>query len=224
MNYGGTNDIIDNKNRYCPRCGKSTDTHKPFPFVSSGTATAKLLAQLQQALDDSAMTAAVKAYQTLKTTTMIGSAVATIGSSVRQYVTFSGTGVDLFAHLDRKYFGKDVILITAQNALVNNKFPNNPAACKLDSSLPTTFTPVQPVAQNRNRDYPVGSCAAPKLLAQIYNDAFAAKAQIQTVELAEILWFDTTSGGGHNRDWSTGQIVMSCDTCKQVLPQMLCSN
>ena len=39
--------------------------------------------------------------------------------------------------------------------------------------------------------------------------------------MAEILWSDP-SESGHDWDWSTGQLVCSCDTCKQVVPMMLC--
>jgi hypothetical protein len=111
-----------------------------------------------------------------------------------------------------------------ENALVNNKFPNNPWARAKGSSVLATFTPVAHRPQRRGLDYKLGSCAAPKLLVQIYNNAITAKTTINKIEMAELLWFDTTSGGRRNPDWSTGQIVMSCDTCKQVLPQILCSN
>ena len=232
MNYGGSNDVINSR---CLRCGKPPDTHKPFPFVSSGDLTASLLNNLSNALKDNVEGLYLRGYQSAVTTSMMGAAVALIGTEKRQYLSLSGPGTDLLNHINRRFIGNDVVLVDAPNGLDNlimgaggviagGEFPNNPYARKRDSSVSKVFRVARPPLQNRNRDYPLGTCAAIKLLTRIYKDAVALGQDINSIELAELLWFDNTAGGQHNRDWSTGQIVMSCDTCKQVLPQILCSN
>lgn len=233
MNYGGSNDVI---NSICPRCGKSPDTHKPVPFVSSGSVTSSLLSKLSSALKDNAVGVYLQGYQSAVKTSMMGAAVALIGTEKRQYLSLSGPGTDLFNHIDRRFIGNDIVLVSVPNGLDNlvigaggaiasGEFPNNPYARKQDSSVPKAFSVNRPPAQGNNRDYPLGTCAAIKLITRIYKDAAELGKDIQSIEMAEMLFFDLTSNGGNrNRDWQTGQIVMSCDTCKQVLPQILCNN
>ncbi|HZB29552.1 MAG TPA: hypothetical protein VE465_05245 [Streptosporangiaceae bacterium] len=223
--YGGSNDVIQ---QTCPRCGKSPDTHKPFPRINTGEDSERLLEQFRNSLDDLSeatiksnnlreayLKLATGAGGTVYSTSMMGAAVATIGSKVMGYVALSGPGPAVFSKwIKRNKMPKDTVIIEVTNTLVSGKL--------LDISL-KQFTPIAPVAQGRGRDYPLGSCAAQKLLHRILADAVAANQKVTAIEFCEMFWQDF-GAEGHNRDWSTGQIVQSCDTCKQVIPQMLCSN
>jgi hypothetical protein len=204
MNYGGNNDVITQ----CPSCQKSCDTHKPFPFISSDDFTADLAGKLQTALDDSVIRGLLKGFDKSRTSCMVGAARATINSGVYTYVTISGGNLEPLQHIAS--LGKDVQVVTDVSAL------------PLQSIAGVRLNP-NPAPNNRNRDYPVGSCAAQKLLMAIFRDADAhgGRSKITKINLAEILWSDP-SNSGHNRDWSTGQLVCSCDTCKRVVPMMLC--
>jgi hypothetical protein len=145
---------------------------------------------------------------------MMGAAIATIGSTVKQYVTLSGPGPNLIARW-MKYdkLPKGLVVVDANNVLRSGR---------LYDITGKQFAPTR-TPQNRGRDYPLGSCAAQKLLDQIFADARAARQPITSIQLSEMFWRDFAAEN-HNREWSTGQIVPSCDTCKQVLPQMLCTN
>ncbi|GAA6624244.1 hypothetical protein [Scytonema sp. NUACC26] len=208
MNYGGNNDVNNNT---CPRCGKSCDTHRPFAFISSDQKTEELVRKLQGNLDEVITRALVKGFDKSRETCMVGSAIATINSRVYQYVTISGAKTELLTQM-KQNLGKDVRVITSASGL------------PLKTIQGKTLEP-QPIRQNRNRDYPLGSCAAQKLLMSVFNQAQSSGGadKLTKLSMAELLWCDSTTGEGHNRDWSTGEIVCSCDTCKQVIPMMLCS-
>lgn len=207
IRYGGSNDIIGS---VCPRCGKSPDKHA-LQSIVSGEASRKLMESLQKALGDLSKEAILKGYDMPGfSSSMMGTAVATIGSEKRSYVSLSGPGVSLLPHMKKGGLGKDVYIVDA------------PAVVAFYDFNGKTFTPVAPIAQGRGRDYPLGSCAAQKLLSRIFQDAATAKKKVTALDMSELLWLDFAAKG-HNRDWSTGSIVVSCDTCKQVVPQMLCT-
>ncbi|RKH21378.1 hypothetical protein D7X74_01475 [Corallococcus sp. CA047B] len=226
MIYGGSNDILDPNsaasrirfpsngaarspyNGKCPACDKSCDTHKPFPFVSSDDFTEKLAKKLQGLLDAARVRGLLKGFELSKGACMVGAARATINSKVYTWVTISGGITDMLGQFDNT-LGKDVQIVKTASALPLR-------------NIKGTAVTGTPVAWNRNRDYPAGACAAQKLLMEVFNQAKGTPGKISKLTLAEILWSDP-AGNGHNRDWSTGQLVESCDTCKQLIPMMLCS-
>jgi hypothetical protein len=61
-----------------------------------------------------------------------------------------------------------------------------------------------------------------KLLNKIFQDARDAKQEVKSIDMSEMFWRDFAAQQ-YTRAWSTGQIVPSCDTCKQILPQILCN-
>lgn len=203
MNYGNANDLI----RFCPRCAKSIDTHG-IPLIRSDEKTEKLADKMQQALSVVAKRSADKGFDPMRTSTMVGAATAKIGDATFTFVTISGASTAMLAQMAS--FGKEVTVLTDQSALPLTTILGDPLV-------------MAPTAHGRNRDYPVGSCAAQKLLMAIFRKAREKKAAISAINMAEILWSDPHESG-HNRDWSTGSVVCSCDTCKRVVPAMLCDH
>lgn len=203
MNYGNTNDVITN----CPRCGESTDRHG-FALISSDKVTENLAMKLQGMLDGMAKNSALKGQGPLRDTCMVGAATARIGSQDFTFATISGADIAILNLLPPGQLGKDVILVKDGTAAPLETITGKPL-------LPS------PRKVNRGRDYLLGACAAQKLLMAIFRKQKESKGKISRISIAEILWSDPTNAG-HNRDWSTGSVVCSCDTCKQVVPQMLC--
>lgn len=206
MNYGNANDVTE----FCGRCGERIDKHKPFNIIRSDERTEKLAKSMQKALDGVAIHAIKKGYDSGTDITMVGAATATIKNEYIEFVTVSGPGVELLSYIQGLNLGNKVKVIDVYNA--------TPLRTLMGKPLNPTIT-----KQGRNRDYPIGSCAAQKLLAAIFQEAQKKGGGkfIEAINMAEILW-NNPSISGHNPDWSTGQIVGSCDTCKQVAPQMLC--
>lgn len=202
MNYGNANDLIT----HCPRCGESTDRHG-FGLIRSDEKTEKLAYRLQEALDRVAKSSAVKGLTPLRGTCMVGAATARIGSQDYTFATISGADIAILNQIGG--LGKDVTLIKKTTAEPLRTISGQPLSL------------VQPASGNRNRDYPLGACAAQKLLMAIFDQQRQSGGRISSINMAEILWSDPTNPG-HNRDWSTGSVVCSCDTCKRVVPQMLC--
>jgi hypothetical protein len=203
MNYGNANDLI----QHCPRCAKSIDKHG-IALIRSDETTEKLAKKMQENLDAVAHRSADKGFEPMRTSTMVGAATATIGTAVYKYVTISGGATEMLAQMAN--MGKDVEVITATTAAPLTTIRGEPLV-------------MAPTAHGRNRDYPVGSCAAQKMIMAIFKKAKEKKAAITAINMAEILWSDPHTAG-HNRDWSTGSVVCSCDTCKRVVPAMLCDH
>jgi hypothetical protein len=197
MKYGGNNDVIG---KSCPRCGQSCDRHG-IQFIESNSETEKLAREMQRLLDETSKTAEKKGYELPRGTCMVGSAIALINSAVYKFVTISGANVEILNHIGS--LGSNVKIIA------------------LASALP--LTTIQGETLNPaliNPEFPVGSCAAQKLLKEVFQRAGKGKGHtITKLNMSEILWTATRE---HNRRWSTGSVVCSCDTCKQVLPMMLC--
>lgn len=76
--------------------------------------------------------------------------------------------------------------------------------------------------QGRDRDYTVGNCAGQKLVTHVLSQAAAEGKRITAFMMSEMYWRDFQSDRG-GRQWSTLSSNESCDTCKQVIPQLLCS-
>lgn len=195
----------------CPRCKKSFDKHR-IPFIESQDNSQKLLNRLQKALEKKNQKEIIKAYPIPeRTTSMMGAAIAKIsGGASKKYVTLSGPGFTLLNSVDINAIGKEVTLVKIRSASL------------LDKTIDISGNNFEPIWINRETDYPFGSCAAQKLLWQIFTDAKAQKKEVETIDMTERLWKDFRAEK-HNKAWSTGlEPAPSCDTCKQVLPQMLC--
>jgi len=204
MNYGNSNDIIQT----CSRCGESLDRHG-FSLIRSDDRTEKLARKLQGALDTVVKHGKLLGTDDARTTCMVGAAVAKIGSAEHVFVTISGADIGILNHISGSVLGSGVTLIKERLALPLTTIKGAPLVL------------VQPAPWGRNRDYLLGACAAQKLLMAIFKKQKETGGKITSINLAEILWSEP-SLGGHNRDWSTGDMVCSCDTCKRVVPIMLC--
>ncbi len=216
MNYGNANDVIRN----CPKCTSSIDKHR-ISLIQSSEKTDALARKMLDLLSKINIQAVLKGFNLNRTSTMVGAAVVTFNNSAkpRQYVTVSGEGVLLLKHIPS--MGKDVVVIDDKSALIEGK--NNIHKIRnienrlfdFDEENPGKVVPM-------GTEYPVGSCAAQKLLAAIFR--IENTATIKTIEMSEIMW---RALGIHpkatRRQWSTGETVPSCKTCKQVVPQMLCN-
>jgi hypothetical protein len=203
MIYGNANDVITE----CPRCDESIDKHR-FSIIRSADAE-RLVKDLQGKLDGVAKQTAIHGFDPARNTCMAGAAVATINDGVYKYVAISGGDTAILNHIGS--LGKDVTVVKGGTAL------------PLSTIKGKSIARVQPAPRERDRDYPIGACAAQKLLMAVFKqaDKSGGRDKITRVSLAEVLWNDPTNSG-HNRDWSTGSIVCSCDTCKRVVPMMLC--
>lgn len=221
--YGGANDVIQ---QTCPRCHRSTDTHR-IQRIVSGEDSEGLLTRFQRTLDEvskkslqydnlreSYLKYAKRQGGTVYATSMMGTAVATIGTQQKMYATLSGPGPSIILPwITRNLLPKDLVIVDVDTALTRGK---------LYDIGGNQFTPVS-TPQGRGKDYGIGNCAAPKVLNQIFMDAKNAGRRVEKIELSEMFWRDFAADE-YNREWRTGSIVPSCDTCKQVLPQMLCTN
>ncbi|MEY9211825.1 hypothetical protein NI17_008560 [Thermobifida halotolerans] len=225
--YGGTNDVLST----CPRCERSPDTHE-VRWIPSDGGSQRLLESFVRTLDDLSRETMEshnlrEAYLALATSrtqageekvysrSMMGTAVATIGTRVRKYATLSGPGPGIFLRwINHSRLPKDLTVVDTNNAL--------DARGKIIDIRGRYFAPVH-TPQRRDKDYPAGSCAAQKLLDQIFTEASAAGEKVGRIDLSEMFWRDFGTGERGTK-WSTIDVVPSCDTCKQILPQMLCSN
>jgi hypothetical protein len=213
MKYGGRDSLSTG---VCPRCSEDIDRHT-IPFIESTDASLKLAEKLLTALDAVSTRGALLGLDAAAAT-MAGALITTVGSEKKQYVTVSGGGVETLKKI-KKALGAAVILITDTNAC-----SNHPANTKATDIFGVNFTPtVTAAVQNScGIGYPLGSCAAQKLLATVFRYAKDKTKKVMKLEMTEILWKDVQAEG-HNRLWSTGTAVQSCDTCKRVVPQMLCT-
>ncbi|MGW4426290.1 hypothetical protein [Streptosporangium sp. NPDC004631] len=221
--YGGSNNVIDST---CPRCQGSLDKHG-INVIRSGEKSRKLLFDnflptlnnynKETLLDDNLR----EAYLRLASgpgggviaTSMMGVAVATIGTQEKQYATLSGPGARVvLPFIKRGQLPTGLVIVGVVNALED---PDAMVDVRGKTFVPTS------TAQGNNMDYPIGSCAAQKILNQIFRDARDAGKKVEAIDLSELFWRDYAAEK-YSRAWSTGSIVPSCDTCKQVLPQMLC--
>lgn len=206
MNYGNSNDIVQT----CARCGESLDRHG-FSLIRSDEKTEKLARKLQAALDGVVRLGKLRGTDPTRVSCMVGAASARIGSADFLFATISGGDIDILKHINGNTLGSGVTLVMEHSAL--------PLTTITDQPLVLT----QPAPWGRNRDYSLGACAAQKLLMAIFKARKNGKGKITAINMSEILWSDP-SLAGHNPDWSTGSVVCSCDTCKRVVPQMLCDH
>jgi hypothetical protein len=231
IKYGGVSHdyFPDSK---CPRCKESIDSHH-IPFIRPGDVTLGLACLLQDLLSKLDVESILKGKSLSRNSTMVGAAQARFGNGgSRDYVTVSGEGVLLLAHINRKRLRAEVAICENSTAVETNSSlygidgeiflpailhrPPTPPASRL--TPPHVLWPVpEKVA------YPLGSCAAQKLLTRIFEDA-QTMGGVMAIEMSEIMWRSSQIDRvpQTSRQWSTGHAALPCETCKQVLPQMLC--
>lgn len=231
MRYGGNSSVLVGGR--CPRCKQSVDKHRPLggntPFVGiDATREAeKLVNSLGEALDKSEIKQIIDhMHNPLREATMLGAALATIGGMVHKYVTISGAvRMDILNHIDNGKLAKGVIKVTSPNAFGNclDKLPSCPEAVFRNSAVGKHFKP-EPLSMEASAypSYAVGACAAQKLLSRIFQDAMGDNRKITSLEMAEMMWINPGSKDARSA-WSTREVVESCNTCKFILPQMLCT-
>ncbi|MDY0907514.1 hypothetical protein [Pedobacter sp. CFBP9032] len=205
MNYVNKRDIP------CPHCNKNIDTHA-IPIISSDTATEQLAKKLQEKLDGVYVTALSKGYVLPVGATMVGAAIATIGSKVVKVAALSGANANLILSFIQGGLGNDVKLVG------DNVAPANFKTLLLDSLSTPIAAITTGMAAIPDPKYPVGSCAGQKIIQYLVSQSNPTTARIKKINMAEIFW---KSGG--KSAWSTGQLVESCNTCNRVLPMLLCN-
>lgn len=215
--YGGaTHDYYPDST--CPRCGASIDRHRIHSIFPSER-TIHLVRTLQDLLDQVDRTSRQKGYQLPQVkdqplkTTMVGAAHAIFSNhpgQPRDYVTFSGPGYLFFTLINRGRLGKKVVIVDTYSAMQGNT--------KLYGIDGVMFVPAWDA-----EGYPIGSCAAQKLMTAIFMDV-PTEGTVMEIQMSEIMWRSSQRERvpQTSRQWSSGHEVSSCITCKQVLPQMLC--
>ena len=222
MNYGGMNDILQPSSttsavRFphggspykgnCPVCDGSFAKHR-FSSIESDDYTTNKAKEFQRALDGVIVSGNLQGLQPARARPgMVGAARAYIDGAEFNCVTISGGDVGILKHVNGGGFG--TLIDTAPD----------PHPININDK-PVTLVPVD---WGRSRDFPVGECAAQKLLMAVFKQAKSAKRGLQAItkiNMAEIFWRPPAN---HTGSWPTGDLAESCDTCKQILPAMLCS-
>lgn len=209
MNYGNDNALTG---AICLLCRDSIAKHG-IGRISSSAESEELARKLQALLSRVDTKGLQKGYELPRDATMVGAAIVNYQSSVKKLVTVSGPGVELLAHIDQGKLGKGVVVVDDVNAAKRGKLLNIQGQY---------FTPTYGEENAQYTYYPLGACAAQKLLATIFQD----KQAIREIHMSEIFWRSMTGNEQvslNSRQWRTGEVVPSCGTCMQVLPQMLCS-
>jgi hypothetical protein len=206
MNYGNTcqlsnNVVVDE----CSSCNQKIDKHK-IPLIQSDDATEKLAQKVQQNLNAVYAQALTMGYE-IGAPTMVGAAIATVGSKVVKVVALSGANAGAVLGRMPSNLGQDVVIVgdnvTAFRTVTGAAIQPNVAP------IPGGF------------NYPLGACAAQKVLMEIIRQANpqgGSSLKISNLRLAEIFW----KTNGTKSNWSSGEVVPSCDTCKRVVPMLLC--
>src|SRR5688572_25173750 len=163
IRYGGANRFFENS--MCPLCQKSVDKHR-IPSIYPSGYTTELAVKVQGLLDKVDMTSILKGYGLGTKATMVGAAHAKFSdSTVNDYVTVSGGGAVLLALIDQGKLGKitKITIITDLTAIAPKTTTQRGIFLyRIDGQ---TFLPS---LQEEHLEYPLGSCAAQKLLAQIF--------------------------------------------------------
>jgi hypothetical protein len=206
MNYGNTtklsNGVVFSE---CLKCCEVIDKHK-IPLIQSDDATEKLARKVQQNLDGIYAEALTMGYE-VGAPTMVGAAIATVGSKVVKVVALSGANAGTVLGRMPSNLGQDVVIVS-----------DNVTTFKTVTGA--SIQPnVAPIPGGFN--YPLGACAAQKVLMELIRQANpqgGGSLKISNLHMAEIFW----KTNGRKSDWSSGDVVPSCDTCKRVVPMILC--
>jgi hypothetical protein len=208
MNYGNTcalsNKVLFNQ---CLQCKENIDKHT-ISVIQSDDETVELARKVQQNLDKVYQDAKDKGY-TPADNTMVGAAIATIdGSRVVKVVALSGFNASWVLSLMPKNLGKDVVIV-GDNVLQFETVTGEAVRPNI-ADIPRGF------------NFKLGTCAAQKVLMEIIRQGKpqqpGGRLRISNLRMAEIFWKtnDTKS------NWSSGDVVPSCDTCKRLVPMLLC--
>src|SRR5262249_52271160 len=142
--------------------------------------------------------------------TMVGAATATIdGSRVVKVVALSGARAGDMLDLMPKNLAKEVIIVGDNVPVHEFKTVTGEAVRPNLADIPDGF------------NYPPGACAAQKVLMEIIRQAKpqpGARLRISNVRMAEIFWKTNAT----KSNWSSGEVVPSCDTRKRLVPMLLC--
>ncbi len=203
---------VSDRTMPCTHCGNNIDNHV-IPFIQADDATTNLAVKLQQQLDAVLTKAIENGYKLPLTAVMAGAAIATVGSKVIKVAALSGWNAPgILALIQGKPLGADVVILGNNVLLTDFKDlllePLTSQINGLNAGLAAIPEPT----------YPIGSCAAQKMIQYIVSQSDPATARITKINMAEIFW---KTGGKSN--WSTGQVVPSCNTCNRVLPMLLCN-
>jgi hypothetical protein len=215
--YAGTNDLISS----CPRCGCSLDKHRIQ--ICSDERTFKLARTLQKHLDEVAIAAFSHGYDQLKGVTMVGAAIAVIGTAEYKFATVSGRDPAVLNAVRGQALGNDVMF-------VKDVIPYDDETRQITLPLISggIFKTGKPADGRAGRNFTPGACAAPKLLQAIFKQraALSGKPPIKSIFMSEVYWKNTAmpDGGGSSSIWTTNEPTISCDTCKRLLPIMMCDH
>lgn len=220
IKYGGASHFFDKST--CWRCEESIDKHR-IGYISPSDDTVNLAKTIQRLLDEVDISSYLRGFPLPQVggqprgDTMVGAARAHFRSSVCDYVTVSGGGVVLFGPMKHRLLG-GVIIVDTPKALPEDQDPKGPGYPELYGIDGERFSPK---LKKGSRNH-IGDCAAQKLLSQIFLDA-QSRGGVTAIEMSEIYWLSFQPGvARQGRHPSTGMLAPSCDTCKQVLPQILC--
>ena len=208
MNYGNTctlsNNVFFNQ---CLQCNENIDKHT-ISVIQSDAETVKLALKVQENLDKVYQTALTNGYK-LTENTMVGAAIATIdGSRVVKVVALSGFDASTVLSLMPSNLGKDVVIV----------------GDNVTEFMTVTGEPVRPNLPNipNGSNYTLGACAAQKVLMEIIRQGKpqqrGGRLRISKLHMAEIFWKTNAT----KSNWSSGEIVPSCDRCKRLVPMLLC--
>ncbi|WP_049560097.1 hypothetical protein [Nonomuraea sp. SBT364] len=212
--YGGSDSLINHGR--CARCEQPIDRHK-VPYIRPD-GSAALLDSFKDAVYRLARSVLQKSGPALPPATMMGAAVASFKSQKMLYVTISGDSAGkILPNIDRKGLPKETIFVQDTTVLVNGKL----LGIKGQPFTPAVLSWRDSADIRQERYFTPGQCAAQKLLSQIFTTTKQRGAAPECISLAETFFRDYPSDSG-KRIWDTADFAESCDTCKQVLPQMLC--
>ena len=223
MNYGNHN---PQNNNNCYYCSNNIGKHA-VNLITSDAATEKLARKLQNELDGVYKKALQKGYTLPQGTIMVGSIIAKLKDSTVKAVALSGGNAHAIMDIiGKSKLGKDVDMVSdnvplnAYKSIIGSKLRTQVTNVN-NSRVPAAgvigFAGVGGLAPIQQPNYPVGSCAAQKLIHHLVTKAGSKK--ILSINMAEIFW----KTNGVQSQWSTGQVVESCNTCRYIIPMMLCN-
>jgi hypothetical protein len=224
MNYASSNPL--NKS-VCYHCKNRSDRHA-ISVIKSDDATEKLAKAMQDVLDDIYRKALLKGYDLPREgrdgenhmNVMVGAMIAEIGSQKVRAVALSGLSEGVIGAMQGT-LGKDVVMLHENvplrdfRTIINESLAKDAGDIQISVQNMNNARAVVPMARPA---FPVGTCSAQKLLHFVVKMSLMTKTKIRKINMAEIFW----KADGKS-EWSTGELVPSCNTCNYMLPMMLCN-
>jgi len=208
MNYANKN---KNYNENCFHCNEPINSHA-ISLIQSSSESDALAISLQSKLDGVYKTALLKGYVLPQGQIMTGAIIATVGSAIVKAAALSGANADTIFGVMKGGLGKGVNLVGDNVSLASYR-------SILDCNLTNLVRKIDKVGTVPPPSYPVGSCAAQKLVNYLVQYSLSKKMKITNISMSEIFWKTNST----KSNWSTGETVPSCNTCQYVLPMMLCN-